>query len=164
MSFIKKHLKKLRGETQQSEATNGNGELSKGVGVSGSTTNGTSKTAPTTTGNTNGTLSRSVLGSIKEHIGGGTPQNGTPPVADSRRTSQDAVRAEKHRRSLDKQRVKIEEQKRQQLKRIESEAFMENGPEEMTKLYRPFSMNQSKHWNHEHRVLFKQLNFERKHP
>ena len=65
---------------------------------------------------------------------------------------------------MDKQRVKIEEQKRQQLKRIESAAFMETGPEEMTKLYRPFSMNQSKRWNHEHRILFKELNWQREYP
>jgi hypothetical protein len=61
---------------------------------------------------------------------------------------------------MDKERGKIEEKKRQQLARIESARFMEEGPPELTKLYRPFSMNMSKRWDHDPRLLFKDLNFE----
>lgn len=81
----------------------------------------------------------------------------TPP--EKRRQSKEVLREEKIRRSMDKERVKIETLKRQQLARIESENFMRTGPPDLTKLYKPYSMNMSKSWNHEHRVLFKDLNF-----
>lgn len=63
---------------------------------------------------------------------------------------------------MDKERLKVEQKKRQQLARIASENFMREGPEEVTSLYRPFSMNMSKRWNHENRQLFKELDFEKK--
>jgi len=61
---------------------------------------------------------------------------------------------------MDKERKKVEEKKRLQLAKIESANFLEHGPEELTRLYRPFSMNQSKRRTGENRVLFKELNFE----
>jgi hypothetical protein len=60
---------------------------------------------------------------------------------------------------MDKERAKVEEKKRYELARIESKAFLENGPEEMTKLYRPFSMNQSKQRTHENRLRFPDINW-----
>jgi aspartyl-tRNA synthetase len=60
---------------------------------------------------------------------------------------------------MDKERIKLEQKRRQQLARIESENFLKEGPEDITKLYRPFSMNMSKYRNHEKRTLFKELDF-----
>ena len=61
---------------------------------------------------------------------------------------------------MDKQRAKAETRKRETLARIEDEKFLEEGPPDMTRLYKPFSMNMSKNWNHENRILFKNLDFE----
>lgn len=58
---------------------------------------------------------------------------------------------------MDKERVKAEHKKRESMARIEDEKFLTEGPPELTKLYRPYSMNMSKRWNHENRVLFKDL-------
>lgn len=63
---------------------------------------------------------------------------------------------------MDKERLKAEEKKRLTLARIESENFMKHGPPDLTKLYRPYSMNMSKNWNHENRILFKEIDFESK--
>jgi hypothetical protein len=79
---------------------------------------------------------------------------------DPRRRSRDLIQEERQRRSMDKERLKAEQKKRQQLARIASDNFMREGPEEITSLYRPFSMNMSKRWNHENRQLFKELDFE----
>lgn len=82
-----------------------------------------------------------------------------PAEIDSRRKSQELLQQEKVRRSMDKERVKAEAKKRATLARIESENFMKEGPPDLTKLYRPYSMNMSKNWNHEHRMLFKEIDF-----
>jgi hypothetical protein len=42
---------------------------------------------------------------------------------------------------------------------IEDERFLQVGPPDLTKLYRPYRMNMSKRWTREHRVLFKELDF-----
>ena len=68
--------------------------------------------------------------------------------------------AERKRRSMDKERVKAETRKRESMARIEDEKFLQEGPPDLTKLYRPFSMNMSKRWNHEHRLLFKDLDLQ----
>lgn len=60
---------------------------------------------------------------------------------------------------MDKERSKHETKQREQLRRIESERFMQEGPEELTKLYRPLSMNQSKKWDNQKRLLFKDVSF-----
>ena len=101
--------------------------------------------------------------------GSSTPQNGqingngkavNGADVDSRRQSREIIAAEKERRSMDKQRAKAEMRKRETLARIEDEKFLEEGPPDMTRLYKPFSMNMSKNWNHENRILFKNLDFE----
>jgi len=46
--------------------------------------------------------------------------------------------------------------------RIEDEQFLQHGPPALTKLYKPFSMNMSKRWDQEKRILFKELDFESK--
>jgi len=107
---------------------------------------------------TNGHIPRSSVdgrgaASNTSHING----TSTP---DTRRQSQELLHQDRVRRSMDKERRKVEEKKRLQLRKIESVAYMENGPEELTKLYRPFSMNQSKRRTGEPRLLFKELNFE----
>lgn len=85
--------------------------------------------------------------------------NGGAETPDSRRVSKELLREQKVRRSMDKERLKIEAMKRAQLSRIESETFMRTGPPDLTKLYRPYSMNMSKNWNHENRVQFKDIDF-----
>ncbi len=61
---------------------------------------------------------------------------------------------------MDKERVKIENKKREIMAKIEDERFIKEGPPELTKLYRPYSMNMSKRWNHENRILFKDVDWE----
>jgi hypothetical protein len=73
--------------------------------------------------------------------------------------SSEIVRADKQRKSLDRARVKAENKKRESMARIDDEKFLEEGPPQLTKLYRPYSMNMSKRWNHENRLLFKNINF-----
>lgn len=82
-----------------------------------------------------------------------------PSSPDPRRRSRDLIQEEKQRRSVDKERLKTEQKKRQQLARIASDNFMMEGPQDVVALYRPFSMNMSKRWNHENRKLFKELDF-----
>lgn len=107
--------------------------------------------------------------SNKSSNGTGTPNNGQAngngknangSDVDSRRQSREIINAERERRSMDKQRAKAETRKRETMARIEDEKFLEEGPADMTRLYKPFSMNMSKRWNHENRVLFKNLDFE----
>ncbi|CZT07906.1 related to aspartate-tRNA ligase, cytosolic [Rhynchosporium graminicola] len=102
--------------------------------------------------------------------GVGTPTNGhsngngnalAGSDVDSRRQSREIINAERERRSLDKQRVKAEAKKRETMARIEDEKFLEEGPADMTKLYKPFSMNMSKDRTNEPRILFKDLDFEK---
>ncbi|KAG4429325.1 hypothetical protein IFR05_015193, partial [Cadophora sp. M221] len=108
--------------------------------------------------------------SNKSSNGTGTPNNGQAngngktgngSDVDSRRQSREIIHAERERRSMDKQRAKAETRKRETMARIEDEKFLEEGPADMTRLYKPFSMNMSKNWNHENRVLFKNLDFEK---
>jgi ergosteryl-3beta-O-L-aspartate synthase len=84
--------------------------------------------------------------------------NGTTSPDPHRRT-RDLIQEERQRRSMDKERLKAEQKKRQQLARLASDNFMKEGPQDVTALYRPFSMNMSKRWNHENRQLFKDLDF-----
>jgi len=103
----------------------------------------------------------------KENVSGaGTPTgnhnghtNGASSPNPNKRVSKEVIREEKERRSLDKERVKIEAMKRAQLARIESANFLKTGPEDLTKLYKPYSMNMSKERNWEHRLLFKEIDF-----
>lgn len=146
MSFIKKQIKKLKGDSPPSSSD----ELPiKDEHINGNGLKNGDKTKPEKT------MSWKIIGRKSTDLS----HQSVDVEADSRRQSQEVLRADKARRSVDKERNKIEAMKRVQLARIESAAFMESGPEEMTKLYRPFSMNQSKRRTHETRVLFKELNF-----
>ena len=107
----------------------------------------------------NGSTAISILGKIGN--GNGTPSGASTPP-DDKRKAQEGLRDDKVRRSVDKERSKIEARKRQSMRRIESEAFMRDAPPELTKLYKPYSMNMSKRWNHESRILFKDLDFSSK--
>lgn len=138
MSFFKKHMKKLK---------------------DGRSSPGSSEDVSGTESPSNGTIPRSNTtgsGNRKSVNFDGISGSTTP---DERRRSQEVVQADRVRKSIDKERRKVDEKKRLELARIESAVFMEEGPEEMTKLYRPFSMNQSKRRTHENRILLKQLNF-----
>jgi hypothetical protein len=112
---------------------------------------------------TDGASGSSTPLSATENGAGNGRGNVIPPLngnSTSQRQSQDYVRADKQRRSLDKARIKAENKKRESMARIDDEKFLEEGPPELTKLYRPYSMNMSKRWNHENRVLFKDMDFE----
>ena len=138
MSFLKKPLRKLTGSLKSdrpNDLKNEEGGLE------------THK---------NGSASASVLGKIGN--GTGTPSGASTPP-DDKRKSRELLRDEKVRRSLDLERKKVEAKKRQSMRRIESEAYMRDAPPELTKLYKPFSMNMSKRWDHEKRILFKELDF-----
>ena len=96
-------------------------------------------------------------GSVKD-----SPNGSVLPSVDERRKSQEVTHQEKLRRSMDKEHKKAEAKKRFTLARIESENFMREGPPDLTKLYRPYSMNMSKNRNHERRILFKEIDFQSK--
>lgn len=139
MSFLKKPFRKLKdighiGSDHLPSKTDTDSASNK------SSTNGT---GTPTNGQTNG-IEKAVNGSD----------------VDSRRQSREIINAERERRSMDKQRTKAETRKRETMARIEDEKFLEEGPPDMTKLYKPFSMNMSKERNNENRVLFKDLDFE----
>lgn len=104
-----------------------------------------------------GTPKRSM--SSKLRFANGVADPNVPSSPDPNRRSRDLIQEERQRRSMDKERLKAEQKKRQQLNRIASDNFMAEGPQELTALYRPFSMNMSKRWNHENRKLFKELDF-----
>jgi hypothetical protein len=91
--------------------------------------------------------------------GSSTPTNG-----ENKRQSREIIQADKIRRSMDKERLKAETKKRESMARIEDEKFIQEGPPELTKLYRPYSMNMSNRWNHENRILFKDLDLLSKSP
>lgn len=128
MSFLKKHLNKLR--DGRDSPTDGPSSLKK--------------------------IEQQLNGAISEDTSPGGSGANTP---DSRRRSREQIREERVRRSLDKERSKAEAKKRQSLARMEEERFLEEGPENMTRLYKPFSMNMSKHRDNQARVLFKELDF-----
>jgi len=135
MSFLKKPFDKLKNRhSRHSEPGSSN--------TSKENVNGTEKATEPQNGHTNGTSSPNP----------------------NRRVSKEVLREEKERRSLDKERVKVEAMKRAQLARIESANFLQTGPEDLTKLYKPYSMNMSKERNGEHRVLFKEIDFASKLP
>lgn len=149
MSFLKKPFRKLTGlKTLDHDQTKAEPIIS-----------------PSSSSNTNTSASNnSPITNGKSSNGSATPNGSTTPPED-RRKSREAIREERARRSLDKERQKIEAKKRQTMRRIESENFMRDAPPELTKLYKPFSMNMSKRWNHENRRLFKDLDFASKsHP
>ncbi|EKD18052.1 uncharacterized protein L3040_004048 [Drepanopeziza brunnea f. sp. 'multigermtubi'] len=133
MSFLKKPFKKLRDVSSHISSD------SKG------------SSSPTSSSSNGGTTP------IKGHA------NGNPGASevDSRRQSREVINANKERRSMDKQRAKAETRKRETMARIEDEKFLQEGPPDMTKLYRPYSMNMSKRWNHEDRLLFKDMDCEK---
>jgi valyl-tRNA synthetase len=137
MSFLKKPFKKIKNLGKDTDSDDG--IVTKTDHASGTST--PQSVTENGTANGHGTVA---------------PLNGN-----SVRQSSENVRADKQRRSLDKARVKAENKKRESMARIDDEKFLEEGPPELTQLYRPYSMNQSKRWNHENRVLFKELNFER---
>jgi hypothetical protein len=144
MSFIKKRFSKLyKAAHDASGDTSGYSTPSKEEGPDGALSNGTS-------------TSSSTDGSQKKD-NGVTYGTDTP---DSRRRSREVIAAERKRRSMDKERAKAETRKRELIARIEDEKFIQEGPADLTKLYRPFSMNMSKRWNHEHRLLFKDLDLQ----
>jgi hypothetical protein len=132
MSFLKRPFRKLKEINKNTPTTSTDSVPSKTEGL----TNGSSTNTTPSNGTTNGN---------------------TPP--DSRRQSKEVINQERKRRSLDKERQKFETKKRETLARIEDEKYLLDAPPELTKLYRPYSMNMSKRWNHENRILFKEIDF-----
>jgi aspartyl-tRNA synthetase len=141
MSFLKKPFKKLGeklGSSNDKNASDSDSVPSKTEGVSsGSSANGAN--TPLNNGNGNGNT-----------------------ATESKRQSREIIAADKKRRSMDKARTKAENKKRESMARIEDEQFLREGPPALTKLYKPFSMNMSKRWDQEKRILFKELDFKSK--
>jgi hypothetical protein len=129
MSFLKKRLSKLKPHFGESN------------------TNSSTESVPGKDGAADSSTDASGILNAAEMNGAQTPER-----SDSRRQSRE-------RRSMDKERAKEQHKKRQSLARIEDEKFLKEGPETLTKLYRPYSMIQSKHWRHEQRALFKDINW-----
>jgi len=144
MSFIKKRFSKLyQAAHHASGDSSGYSTPNKEEGPNGSLSNGTS------------TSSSTNESQKKDH--GVTYGTDTPH---SRRRSREVIAAERKRRSMNKERAKAETRKRELMARIEDEKFIQEGPHDLTKLYKPFSMNMSKRWNHENRLLFKDLDLQ----
>lgn len=142
MSFLKKPFRKLR-DVSQSHLSNDS--------VASKTDSAASSTSGTGTGTGTATPTNGVTNGIGQLDG---------VDVDSRRQSREVIAAQRERRSVDKQRAKAETKKRLSMARIEDEKFLQEAPPDMTKLYRPYSMNMSKRWNHENRLLFKEIDWE----
>ncbi|CAL3969085.1 unnamed protein product [Diplocarpon coronariae] len=145
MSFLKKPLRKLRDVSNHIAS----GSL---PGKSASDSTSPPASAPASSDSTPSNGHANGSGNARAHAAA------DPEI---RRQSRDVMREQKERRSVDKQRAKAEARKRETMARIEDEKFLQEGPPNMTRLYRPYSMNMSKRWNHENRLLFKDLDFEK---
>lgn len=87
--------------------------------------------------------------------GTSSPANGESPNATSRNTEE--IERARHRRSEDKLRRKSQSKQRPDSVVRKDEKFLETAPEEMIKLYKPFSMNQSKRWDGQERFSLKDV-------
>lgn len=139
MSFLKKPFRKLKeiNTSSNNNSTNNSTDSDSNSNIVPSKTEG--------------------FGTPTQNGSSTTPPNGTRTPIENKRQSREIIQADRIRRSIDKERVKAEHKKRESMARIEDEKFLTEGPPELTKLYRPYSMNMSKRWNHENRVLFKDL-------
>lgn len=146
MSFIKKNLRKIKDFGSSNNSTDSVPSKEKAVD-SGTSTPVSLNGNGSTNGNGNGVANG---------------KRGVSLDLNPKRQSSEIIMADRQRKSLDKLRSKAENKKRQSLAKIEDENFLATGPPALTKLYRPYSMNMSKRWNHENRVLFKDLDFESK--
>lgn len=72
----------------------------------------------------------------------------------------DEIVAERLRRSVDKSRRRSNSRNRQSMTKRRDQVFLEDGPEELTKLYKPLSMNMSKNRKYDERFDFKDLDIE----
>lgn len=180
MSFLKKPFRKLKEINNNSSpdntstdsipsktegisnsvspATNGVTENEKGIGINGND--------PKENSNGNSVTNKARSIAVAFVPNGKTKTNGsgasTPERSNSRRQSHEILDQERKRRSVDKERVKAENKKRESMARIEDERFLQEGPPQLTKLYRPYSMIMSKRWNSDDRLLFKNIKWEGK--
>lgn len=86
-----------------------------------------------------------------------TPASSNASADNVHRKDPKEIEVERKRKSEDKQRRKSENAERQQEFRRKDERFLQEGPEELTALYKPLSLNMSKKWTHEDRFDFKNL-------
>jgi aspartyl-tRNA synthetase len=149
MSFLKKPFRKLK------DMSNNNSTLDKSI---------TENSAPSKVEGVNSSTGSGTDSPNAKPNGASTPitsGTSTPRLnGDSKRQSREVIQAERARKSMDRERAKVETKKRESMARIEDERFLQEGPPSLTKLYRPYSMNQSKRWTHEDRLLFKNLDWE----
>jgi len=153
MSFLKKPFRKLKDLSNNNstvdKTNNVDSTPSKVQGINSATGSGTESP----NGKTNGSSTPITNGTSSPKLNG-----------DSKRQSRESIQAERAKKSMDRERAKNEKKKRESMARIEDERFLQEGPPALTKLYRPYSMNQSKRWTHEDRLLFKNLDWESKCP
>jgi aspartyl-tRNA synthetase len=151
MSFVKKPFKKLRDLNHSSDSNNTSTDSvpSKTEGIHSDATTGSSSNSTLPYGNV-----------PSGNVANRHATNSNSP--NSRRRSQEIINEEKKRPSRDKECQKAETKKRDTMTRVEDEKFVHECPPELSKLYRPYSMNMSKKRTHENRILFKDIDFESK--
>lgn len=85
---------------------------------------------------------------------------GSPSGVPAHHPDQATIDAEKHKRDEETKRRKHEAKMEQDEFRKQDEKFLEEGPEELTRLYKPLSLNMSKKRNYELRFKLKDLDIE----
>jgi hypothetical protein len=154
MAFLKKPFKKLSQLNHSSDSNNTSTDSvpSKTEGIHSGAIAGSSSNSTPPKGNV-------INGNVSNR--GAANCNSLP---DSTRQSEEIINEERKRPCRDNEHRKAETKKRETMALIKDGKFIQEGPPELTKLYRPYSMNMSKTWSHENRILFKDIDFESKYP
>jgi len=167
MSFLKKPFRRLKDFGSSSDVTDTTDTTDTTSSVPSKTEglNGTVKNTPSASSTPLAALNGNSLKLALNGALGGTPRrsgSGRSTPEDSRRQSREILRAEKQQQTMEKERKKKETKLRETMARIEDEKFLREGPPQLTKLYKPFSMNMSKTRGTQDRVLFKEIDFKGK--
>jgi hypothetical protein len=161
MSFLKKPLRRLKDFGSSSDVTDTTDSTSS-VPSKAEGLNGNGKNTPSASSTPLAALNGNSLKLALNGALGGSPKrsgSGRSTPEDSRRQSREILRAEKQQQAMEKERKKKETKLRETMARIEDEKFLREGPPQLTKLYKPFSMNMSKTRGTQDRVLFKEIDF-----
>jgi hypothetical protein len=152
MFFLKRPFKKLSQLNHSSDPNNTSTDSapSKTEGIHSTATTGSSSNSTPPTGNVTNRNAANRRGAS-----GSSPPN-------SRRQSGEIINEERKRQSMERERREAEMKRHESMARAEDEKFTEGGPSELTKLYRHYSMNMSKRWRHENRILFKDIDYKGK--
>jgi hypothetical protein len=105
-------------------------------------------------------LSGSSRSSSKEREKANGSNGSASPPTNPKYRPHDEIVTERIRRSEDK--LKRRSNSVKSMSKRRDEIFLEEGPEELTKLYKPLSMNMSRRRNYAERFSFKDLDIESK--